>query len=175
MLASIALTARYSAFLKRIANSLSTSIDERLYTETFEGVTSALSRLAGTLMKKTLAALMAGIALLTALPAEAKEVISSRSIAYNPITEITDLESINSEAQDDIARRDPRKERRIRRRIIRGIRQHKRRQIRRRIIRGIRQHRRRVIRRRIIRGIIGSQICRDRGGYWEYDNCYYDD
>lgn len=129
-------------------------------------------------MKTTLAAVIAGIALLSAVPVEAKEVISSRSIAYNPITEITDLESTDSEAEYSIAqrgrRRDPRAERRIRRRIIRGIRQHRRRQIRRRIIRGIRRHRRRVIRRRIIRGVIGSQICRDRGGYWEYDNCYYD-
>lgn len=125
-------------------------------------------------MKTTLAALIAGITLLTAVPVEAKEVISSQSIAYNPITEITDQELINAGTEDNIARRDPRKERRIRRKIIRGIRRHRRRQIKRRIIRGIRRHRRNQIRRRIIRGVIGSQICADRGGYWEDDNCYYD-
>lgn len=107
-------------------------------------------------MKTTLAALIAGITLLTAVSAEAKEVISSRSIAYNPITEISNLESIDSETQDTIARRDPQKEGRIRRRIIRGV----------------REHRRRQFRHRIIRGIIGNKICADRGGYWEDDNCY---
>lgn len=132
-------------------------------------------------MRKKLASLVVGLTLLTVIPTEVAVAVISRSNEHPPIPQDIDFETVVPAELEELAqnrRIDPERRRRIRRRIIRGVREHRRRRrriIKRKIRRAIRRERGRRIRRRIIRGIIGNRICRDRGGYWENDRCYYND